>query len=90
MFNGHFFAHKPEYLRFLKNSKKIFVLVDPPYGGLVQLIANTIESIRKDLDDDKQVSIFLIYPYFISNWIENWLPDFKMCDYKVTNIFKLN
>lgn len=83
MFNNHFFSHRQNYEGFVKRAKNLFVVVDPPYGGIVQLIANTIESIRRDFEGDK-ISIFLIYPYFIQKWIEKWLPDFQMLDYKVS------
>lgn len=49
MFNNHFFSSdkKENYLSFLKKSKNLLLIVDPPYGGIVKLIANTIELIKK-------------------------------------------
>ncbi len=49
MFNNHFFNENESYLKFLKTSKKMFVIIDPPYGGIIKLIANTIESIKKSI-----------------------------------------
>lgn len=49
MFNNHFFTENKNYLKFLNNSKKILILVDPPYGGIIKLIAKTFESIKKSI-----------------------------------------
>ena len=46
-FNNHFFDKKESYLKFLNDSKKLLIIIDPPYGGLIRLIANTIENIKK-------------------------------------------
>ncbi len=81
MFNNHFFHGKKSYLNFINNSTKLLVLIDPPYGGLVKLIANTINKLLEDCGT--KASISLIYPYFMESWIEKWLPDLKMGDFKV-------
>ena len=49
MFNNHFFDlnQKENYLKFIQKSNKLLIVIDPPYGGIVKLIANTIELIRK-------------------------------------------
>ena len=84
MFNNHFFYGNKTYFDFIKNSKKLLILIDPPYGGLVKLIANTIKNLVNDCSSNGiEASIILIYPYFIENWIEKWLPDLKMVDFKV-------
>lgn len=83
MFNNFFFYDREMYETFLSKAKNILILIDPPYGGLVKLISNTIKSILENLSD-KKTSIFLIYPYYMENWITNWLCDFKMLDYKVS------
>ena len=83
MFNNFFFYDKKYLENFSVKAKNILILIDPPYGGLVKLISNTIKSILDNFSD-KNVSVFLIYPYFMENWIKNWLCDFKMLDYKVS------
>ena len=49
LFNQHFFDddHKTGYSTFLREANKLCVIIDPPYGGLIQLIAHTICTIRK-------------------------------------------
>jgi hypothetical protein len=39
-------------------------------------------------NDEKKFAVFLFYPYFMESWIEKWLPEFKMLDYKVDFIIK--
>lgn len=47
MFNNHFFYNQKSYLEFVKSSKNLLVVIDPPYGGFVKLVANTIQNIIK-------------------------------------------
>jgi hypothetical protein len=49
MFNNHFFVlnQKESYFDFLNKSKKLLLVIDPPYGGIVKLIANSLELIKK-------------------------------------------
>lgn len=47
MFNNHFFYNQKSYLDFVENSKNLLVVIDPPYGGFVKLVANTIQNIIK-------------------------------------------
>ena len=85
MFNNHFFHGNKTYLDFIRNSNKILILIDPPYGGLVKLIANTIRNLTTDcINNGKQAQILLVYPYFMETWIQKWLPELKMIDFKVT------
>jgi hypothetical protein len=49
MFNNHFFDNKESYLKFIRQSNRILLMIDPPYGGLVSLISNTIEIIKKGI-----------------------------------------
>jgi hypothetical protein len=88
MFNNHFFHGNKTYLNFIKSSNKTLILIDPPYGGLVKLIANTVKNLTQDcLNNGKQASIILVYPYFMENWIQKWSPDLKMTDFKVYFLF---
>ena len=91
MFNNHFFHGNKTYLNFIKNANKTLILIDPPYGGLVKLIANTVKNLTQDcLNNGKQASIILVYPYFMENWIQKWSPDLKMTDFKVTYCNQMN
>ena len=87
MFNCHFFkdsSHKQAYLDFMARSEKLTIIIDPPYGGMVKLIANTIEKLKKDFKGQaSNLTIMVFYPYFIEPWINKWLPDLKMVDYRV-------
>lgn len=83
MFNNHFFDNKQSYTNFLAQSKKLLVIIDPPYGGIVKLVANTINQIKADCDEHTEMSTLLFYPYFMETWVKNWLPSYKMIDFKV-------
>jgi len=90
MFNNHFFTSPEAFREFLNKSENLFILIDPPYGGLVKLTAHTLKQIFKMTENKKTVSIFLFYPYFIEPWVNKWLPSFNMLDYKVnTKLFFL-
>jgi 16S rRNA G966 N2-methylase RsmD len=47
MFNNHFYYGKDQYEKILANSQKMLVLIDPPYGGFVKLVSNTLECIQR-------------------------------------------
>jgi hypothetical protein len=49
MFNNHFFECKESYMDFIRRSTKILLIIDPPYGGLVSLISNTIDTIKNGI-----------------------------------------
>ncbi|RMZ99908.1 zinc finger CCHC domain-containing 4 [Brachionus plicatilis] len=51
MFNNYFFYDKKKYELFLAKAKNLLVIIDPPYGGMVKLISNTINTIMKDKED---------------------------------------
>lgn len=61
--------------------------MDPPFGGRVELLAQTVKTIDalykklNKVDDD--LNIFWIFPYFMEPQIKNSLPNFTMLDYKV-------
>jgi len=46
MFNNHFFNNRQGFDEFLAQSKNLLVCCDPPFGGIVKLIANTIQQIK--------------------------------------------
>lgn len=78
--------------------KNIFLVCDPPFGGRVEFISQTLKSISDShktwngLDDTSTLKIFFIFPYFMESIMQNksnprgcdgGLKDLKMSDYKV-------
>ena len=47
MFNNHFFNDRAGFENFVDKSKNVLICMDPPFGGIVKLIANTIQLIKK-------------------------------------------
>jgi hypothetical protein len=86
MFNNHFFSSPEAFRAFLDKSNDLFILIDPPYGGIVKLIAHTIKQLLQMTENKKSVTIFLFYPYFIEYWVSQWFPFFNMLDYKVSDL----
>ncbi|KAF5299422.1 hypothetical protein FQA39_LY11568 [Lamprigera yunnana] len=91
MFNNHFFFEDSQqvFQDFLKTirGEDIVIIMDPPFGGRVELLAQTIKSINalnKRLNNiDTDIPVLLIFPYFMEPQILNSLPEFFMLDYKV-------
>lgn len=93
MFNHHMFVseHKNYYEDFLEGSTDgMAVVLDPPFGGKVELIATSLNRIMSDWnklnksDDAKtKVKIFWIFPYFMESKIVEAIPELKMSDYQV-------
>jgi hypothetical protein len=85
MFNNHLFESPNHFNTFIKKTRNnLLIIIDPPYGGLVKLIANTLNNIKEQFKNDIDISILLFYPYFTENWICKWLPTLKMIDFKVS------
>lgn len=61
--------------------------MDPPFGGRVEPLADTVNTIIKEyqkINNSKdKLPVFWIFPYFMETHILNSLPDFVMLDYKV-------
>lgn len=103
MFNHHFFngvSSKLRYEHFLKdscgNDKKLAILVDPPFGGLLQVLAHTIKSITDEWNclnsscvQCDLLETFLFFPYFHEKMLKEFFPSFNMADYQVRNSFVL-
>jgi len=50
MCNHHFFQDNSSYLEFLKASRKLAIILDPPFGVKVELIWHgCIQGVQKDL-----------------------------------------
>ena len=79
MFNGHFFDHgdddeygKKSFKEFVQTaSHSILVLIDPPFGGLIECLARTVHEICNKwmTNSEITVSIALFFPYFNEHWI---------------------
>jgi len=91
MFNNYFFLEnsKQVFKDFLQTDKgKDMVLItDPPFGGRVELLAQTIKTVNqlyKSLNNtDQDLPVVFVFPYFMEPQILNSLPNFTMLDYKV-------
>ena len=77
MFNHHFFdaASKDNYKRFISDfeADDLAILVDPPFGGLVQLLMYSLNCISRDVSGHCYkgcfVKTFIIAPYFLEKKI---------------------
>ncbi|KAI0232096.1 rRNA N6-adenosine-methyltransferase ZCCHC4 [Lamellibrachia satsuma] len=92
MFNHYFFrgaVAQAAYKKFLSNSNsdEIILVTDPPFGGLVEVIAHTIRKIMTDWSHDtavgRELPVFWFFPYFLERWIVEGLPSLRMLHYKV-------
>lgn len=65
----------------------IALVMDPPFGGRVEPLADTVNAIiqgyQKLNNVEDKMPIFWMFPYFMETHILNSLPDFVMLDYKV-------
>ncbi|KAJ3663199.1 hypothetical protein Zmor_007503 [Zophobas morio] len=89
-FNNHFFFQESSQIfdDFLKSENgDVALVLDPPFGGRVEPLANTIHQITdkyKQINETKaDLPIFWVFPYFMEPQILNSLPNFVMLDYKV-------
>ncbi|XP_011303418.1 zinc finger CCHC domain-containing protein 4 [Fopius arisanus] len=101
LFNHHFFSEEARevFRDFLTqdNGTNVFLVCDPPFGGRVEFMSQTIKSITDShrvwnkLETDT-LKIFFIFPYFMESIMQNksnprgvegGLKDLQMSDYKV-------
>lgn len=93
MFNNYFFDGKKSK-RILKNylcekqNEKLVILLDPPFGGMIDAISYTLKKINKCWQKinnkvEGNVSIMWFFPYFHEARILKNFPDMEMMDYKV-------
>ncbi|KAL1425059.1 hypothetical protein MTO96_019514 [Rhipicephalus appendiculatus] len=60
------------------------VVVDPPFGGLVDAVARTLEHLAEQAATlDCELKVFWFFPYFNEKRIITALPRLRMCDYAV-------
>ncbi|XP_022917027.2 rRNA N(6)-adenosine-methyltransferase ZCCHC4 [Onthophagus taurus] len=89
MFNHHFFLKsKRVFNEFIKNSfGNLILIVDPPFGGRIELLAKTFRRINKAFRNitnvQEDLKVLFIFPYFMEPQILNSLPEYKMLDYKI-------
>lgn len=65
----------------------VALVMDPPFGGRVEPLADTVNAIVRDYqkfsEGSSKLPIFWVFPYFMEPHMVNSLPDFVMLDYKV-------
>lgn len=95
MFNHFFFENTglESFSRFINDTHgKIAILMDPPFGGLVDCLSETIRWLSQTVISIKGGScfsinqllpVFWIFPYFFENRICNNLKEFNMLNYVV-------
>ncbi|GIY06342.1 rRNA N6-adenosine-methyltransferase ZCCHC4 [Caerostris extrusa] len=94
LFNNHFFGgeeSKQKLEEFLKetNEEKVAVLLDPPFGGLIDAISFTLRKLNKYWqkanckEDSEIIPTLWFFPYFLEPRIVKSRPDLVMMDYKV-------
>lgn len=91
MFNRHFFRGTKSIEmvdQFLKNSENVAIVVDPPFGGLAELLGGTLEYFtercrklhgRKKCD----VPVLWFFPYFLEGKVKESFPKATMLDFVV-------
>lgn len=91
MFNQFFFEGElgvKKLDKFIKKSKgkEMVIIVDPPFGGLIQLMAESMKFIERKISKiiDSKLTIILIMPYFFKPIINQSLPSLSLSDYKVS------
>ncbi|XP_069137703.1 rRNA N6-adenosine-methyltransferase ZCCHC4-like [Argopecten irradians] len=94
MFNHHFFdGHTSEevFKQFMseEEGKRIAMVMDPPFGGMVEALAATYNKISQQWrtlsgkTNTTDLPILWFFPYFMEKRIKECLPNTQMLDYKV-------
>ncbi|XP_033125599.1 rRNA N6-adenosine-methyltransferase ZCCHC4-like [Anneissia japonica] len=94
MFNNHFFdgeISRNVFIEFLhrNNGKGVIMVTDPPFGGLVDVLVNSMKKVQecwrqaKKQDKETELPILWIFPYFLEPRILQSWPTSTMLDYKV-------
>jgi len=88
MFNHFFFdlkgGQEKQFNSFVASCKpeETLLVVDPPFGGLVDVLQNTLSKIWK-LFGVESVATMLVFPYFLESHVMRSSPSLLMHDYKV-------
>lgn len=87
MFNNFHFRGEPSEAVVkdrLLTGRRCAVVVDPPFGGLVDAVARTLEHLTEQAATlDCELKVFWFFPYFNEKRIIAALPRLRMCDYAV-------
>ncbi|KAL7298819.1 hypothetical protein TKK_0008559 [Trichogramma kaykai] len=103
LFNHHFFQENSETVleQFLTQNKgkNTFIVCDPPFGGRLEPMSQTMKTIRdlhkklnNIVNEEDEIKVFFILPYYMEGImkqksnpqdVEGGLSDLKMSDYKV-------
>lgn len=94
MFNAFFFegeVGQRKLLNFIvkSNGENLAIIIDPPFGGLIELLAQTINSFTQLISKTHpgcSVPLFLVMPVFFKKPIQDHLPLLKVSDYIVRYI----
>lgn len=84
MFNCFFYDNDglEHFQTFLSSSSNVAVVVDPPFGGLVRVLARGLRKIYQLAG--KELPTLLVFPYFMEEHVSAALPSLRMSDYQVT------
>ncbi|XP_067928630.1 rRNA N6-adenosine-methyltransferase ZCCHC4-like isoform X2 [Watersipora subatra] len=82
MFNHHFYGktEQENYEKFVQDAKRLVIIVDPPYGGLLGALQLTL---NKMTASTAEVTTIVFLPYFMETQVRKHLPSLSMSDYKV-------
>ena len=74
--------------KFIRSSRgeEMALVVDPPFGGFVELLAQTLDFIFDKISRTRglqQIPILLCLPFFLSSFVSKTLPSLKMSEYRV-------
>ncbi|XP_065318441.1 rRNA N6-adenosine-methyltransferase ZCCHC4-like isoform X1 [Gordionus sp. m RMFG-2023] len=100
--NNHFFNPKGRvyYENFLmnncniKNDDPLLIIMDPPFGVLIEVLANSLDFIIKNAKKviltnnytsmGNDMHILLANPYYMKNYISKYMKNLEMLEFKVT------
>lgn len=96
MLVNHFYSSlgNKHFQTFLGATKKLLIVVDPPFGALCELVGKSLKSLYSEFRNSKQVEndetkrecySFWISPYFLESKIVQTY-DMKMTDYQVCTV----
>jgi len=95
MCNHYFFEKTDSYKKFLKDSKKLVIITDPPFGAKVELIWFGLQAMEKDWNSEtktdeksaQKADKFWIFPYFMEGHIlSKCCSQFQMSDYQINYV----
>lgn len=92
MMSGYFYTALGQKAleKFVSTSSNLLIVIDPPYGALVDPIAHNLKRIcsQSKLSEkslvENDVKIMWIFPYFMESRLQQAMPGLKLCDYQLT------